>query len=44
MSGVYTGEGENEEDQTVENDFDFGLERILDGIEHYLNYKRGSAP
>jgi hypothetical protein len=44
MSGVYTGEGENEEDQTVENDFDFGLERILDGIEHYLNSKRGSAP
>jgi AcrR family transcriptional regulator len=37
MSGAYTGE--NEEDQTVDNDFDFGLERILDGIEHYLNSK-----
>jgi AcrR family transcriptional regulator len=37
MSGAYTGE--NEEDHTVENDFDFGLERILDGIEHYLNSK-----
>lgn len=34
MSGVYTEE--NEEDNTIEDDFDFGLERILDGIEHYL--------
>lgn len=33
-SGVYTGA--NEVDNTVGNDFDFGLERILDGIEHYL--------
>jgi AcrR family transcriptional regulator len=37
MSGAYTGE--NEEDHTVLNDFDFGLERILDGIEYYLNSK-----
>jgi len=34
MSGVYTEE--NEEDNTIENDFDFGLERIMDGIEYYL--------
>ncbi|MBP1992326.1 TetR/AcrR family transcriptional regulator [Paenibacillus eucommiae] len=34
MSGAYTGE--NESDNTVGDDFDFGLERILDGIEHYL--------
>ncbi|WP_442601442.1 TetR/AcrR family transcriptional regulator [Paenibacillus sp. KN14-4R] len=33
MSGVYTGESEPDEI----DDFDFGLERILDGIEHYLN-------
>ncbi|TJY41987.1 TetR/AcrR family transcriptional regulator [Cohnella pontilimi] len=37
MSGAYTGE--NEADHTVDNDFDFGLERILDGIEHYLSSK-----
>ncbi|TMV48358.1 TetR/AcrR family transcriptional regulator [Paenibacillus mesophilus] len=36
-SGVYTGENEN--DNTVGNDFDFGLERILDGIEHYIAFK-----
>ncbi|RTE00548.1 TetR/AcrR family transcriptional regulator [Paenibacillus whitsoniae] len=34
MSGAYTGE--NEEENNVGNDLDFGLERILDGIEHYL--------
>lgn len=34
MSGAYTEE--NKEENTIENDFDFGLERILDGIEHYL--------
>lgn len=38
MSGAYTGE--NEEMNTVGNDFDFGLERILDGIEHYLDSKK----
>ncbi|KIL35799.1 TetR family transcriptional regulator [Cohnella kolymensis] len=37
MSGAYTGE--SDEDLTIGNDFDFGLERILDGIEHYLNSK-----
>jgi len=37
MSGAYTGE--NESDNTVGNDFDFGLERILDGIEFYLASK-----
>lgn len=36
-SGVYTSENDNE--NTVGNDFDFGLERILDGIEHYLSSK-----
>ncbi|WP_349772308.1 TetR/AcrR family transcriptional regulator [Lederbergia citrisecunda] len=34
MSGAYTEE--NEDANTIGNDFDFGLERILDGIEHYL--------
>jgi AcrR family transcriptional regulator len=34
MSGAYTEENEGE--NTIGNDFDFGLERILDGIEHYL--------
>ncbi|TCZ75257.1 TetR/AcrR family transcriptional regulator [Paenibacillus albiflavus] len=33
QSGVYTGDMEPDEI----DDFDFGLERILDGIEHYLN-------
>jgi AcrR family transcriptional regulator len=36
MSGAYTEENEDEERV---NDFDFGLERILDGIEHYLATK-----
>jgi len=36
-SGVYTEE--NTEDNNVVNDFEFGLERILDGIEHYLDLK-----
>lgn len=35
QSGAYTEEGEN----PVDNDFDFGLERILDGIQHYLEFK-----
>jgi AcrR family transcriptional regulator len=34
MSGAYTEE--NEEENTIGDDFDFGLERIMDGIEHYL--------
>ncbi|MBS4218465.1 TetR/AcrR family transcriptional regulator [Bacillus sp. FJAT-49711] len=34
MSGAYTEE--NKEENPVGNDFDFGLERMLDGIEHYL--------
>ncbi|MBB6672479.1 TetR/AcrR family transcriptional regulator [Cohnella nanjingensis] len=38
MSGAYTEE--NTEENTVGNDFDFGLERILDGIEFYLNAKK----
>lgn len=33
-SGAYTEESESE--NPIGNDFDFGLERILDGIEHYL--------
>ncbi|TVY00387.1 TetR/AcrR family transcriptional regulator [Cohnella terricola] len=33
-SGSYTGE--NVEDNTVGDDFDFGLERILDGVEQFL--------
>lgn len=37
MSGSYTEE--NVEENTVGNDFDFGLERILDGIEQYLKKK-----
>ncbi|MNO22648.1 Bacterial regulatory protein, tetR family [compost metagenome] len=35
MSGEYTGEDEAE--GGVGNDIEFGLERILDGIEHYLS-------
>ena len=35
MSGAYTEE--NEEDNTVGDDFAFGLERILDGIEQFLS-------
>ena len=38
MSGAYTEE--NEEENPVEDDFAFGLERILDGIEHYLFAKK----
>jgi AcrR family transcriptional regulator len=37
LSGAYTEE--NEEENTVGNDFDFGLERILDGIEQFLSLK-----
>ncbi|WP_312108430.1 TetR/AcrR family transcriptional regulator [Brevibacillus reuszeri] len=37
MSGAYTGENDGE--NTVDNDLEFGLERILDGIEQYLNRK-----
>jgi len=40
-SGAYTEESEVE--NTVGNDFDFGLERILDGIEHYLASKNAGA-
>ncbi|MFC5529857.1 TetR/AcrR family transcriptional regulator [Cohnella yongneupensis] len=36
-SGVYTGE--REQDNPIGNDFDFGLERILDGIAVYLESK-----
>ncbi|MGG6311658.1 TetR/AcrR family transcriptional regulator [Paenibacillus macerans] len=35
MSGEYTGE--DEADNDVGNDIEFGLERILDGVEHYLS-------
>ncbi|MBW4838088.1 MAG: TetR/AcrR family transcriptional regulator [Paenibacillaceae bacterium] len=34
LSGEYTGE--DEADNDVGNDIEFGLERILDGVEHYL--------
>lgn len=40
MSGAYTEENEGE--NTIGDDFDFGLERILDGIEHYLLTKEKS--
>jgi AcrR family transcriptional regulator len=36
MSGAYTGEKDN----PIEDDLDFGLERLLDGIEQYLEMKR----
>lgn len=38
MSGVYTEE--NAEQDSVDNDFAFGLERILDGIEKYMKAKK----
>jgi AcrR family transcriptional regulator len=38
LSGAYTEE--NEEDNTVGDDFAFGLERILDGIEQFLSLKK----
>lgn len=38
MSGAYTGD--NEDVNTVGSDLDFGLERILDGIEQFLHQKR----
>ncbi|QHW31755.1 TetR/AcrR family transcriptional regulator [Paenibacillus rhizovicinus] len=38
MSGVYAGEREAE--STVGDDLDFGLERILDGVEQYLERRR----
>lgn len=40
MSGAYTGETES----PIGDDLDFGLERILDGIEHYLEVKRSKQP
>ena len=39
MSGVYTEENPGE--NPIGNDIDFGLERILDGIERYLEMKTG---
>ncbi|MHA6480881.1 TetR/AcrR family transcriptional regulator [Paenibacillus sp. strain BS8-2] len=36
MSGAYTGE----KGSPIEDDLDFGLERILDGIERYIEMKR----
>lgn len=36
MSGAYTDESDN----PIEDDLDFGLERILDGIEQYVEMKR----
>ncbi|GIP38165.1 TetR family transcriptional regulator [Paenibacillus sp. J31TS4] len=42
MSGVYTGEKEDE--NPVGDDMEFGLERILDGIQHYLDTKQGKEP
>jgi AcrR family transcriptional regulator len=36
MSGTYTNENQFENEKVYGNDFEFGLERILDGIEHYL--------
>lgn len=38
MSGAYTGE--NESENNVGDDIEFGLERILDGIEQYLDRKK----
>lgn len=35
MSGAYTDEADN----PIGDDLDFGLDRILDGIEHYLQHK-----
>jgi hypothetical protein len=35
MSGAYTEEAEN----PIGNDLEFGLDRILDGIEHYIKQK-----
>ncbi|NBD24149.1 TetR/AcrR family transcriptional regulator [Paenibacillus glycinis] len=40
MSGIYAGEREAE--STVGDDLEFGLERILDGIEQYLERRRQS--
>lgn len=37
QSGAYTDENEGE--NSVGDDFEFGLERILDGIEHFLTQK-----
>ncbi|MFB9329973.1 TetR/AcrR family transcriptional regulator [Paenibacillus aurantiacus] len=34
ISGAYTGTDEDADEMF--NDFDFGLERILDGVEHYM--------
>lgn len=36
MSGAYTDDTEN----PIDNDLEFGLERILDGIEQYIEMKR----
>jgi AcrR family transcriptional regulator len=41
MSGIYGGEREAE--STVGDDIDFGLERILDGIEQYLERRRAAG-
>jgi len=38
LSGTYAGE--NEAENPVGNDFDFGLERILDGVQSYLDARK----
>lgn len=42
MSGVYTHESEDA--NPIGDDFEFGLERILDGIEYYLSVKKNMEP
>lgn len=42
MSGVYTED--SEEENPIGNDIDFGLERILDGIEQYFQAKKQQGP
>ncbi|XID95548.1 TetR/AcrR family transcriptional regulator [Paenibacillaceae bacterium WGS1546] len=39
QSGAYTEENENQ----AEDERDFGLERILDGIQHYLEFKKAAG-
>lgn len=41
MSGAYTGE--NESENSVGDDIEFGMERILDGIEQYLDRKKSDS-
>ena len=39
LAGAYSAENDKEDDISYGYEFDFGLERIIDGIQHYITLK-----